>query len=71
MIYHSLQIFSDTVLFSSQYWVVETESFDQLSSGLSNVDIPIDSNVLMFMGNKSEHLELYDVYRPQPFSDIR
>ena len=51
--------------------MVETESFDQLSSGLSNVDIPIDSNVLMFMGNKSEHLELYDVYRPQPFSDIR
>ena len=50
------------MLKSSQYWVVETESLEQFKIDMVNVDLPIDSNMMVFAGSKSEYIEVYDVY---------
>ena len=36
-----------------------------------NVEIPIDSNMMVFTGNNSEFLDIFDVYRPFPTAEIR
>ena len=40
-------------------------------NNIDGIDIPIDSSLLVFTGNKSEELEIFDVYRPRPESSIR
>ena len=56
---------------SSQYWVVEAESVEQFRAEMAGADIAIDSSVLVATGNMSSHLDIVDVYRPQPEADIR
>lgn len=65
------QTFSDSSPRSSQNWVLETESPDHFVAAMVGVDIPIDSSVLVYTGNKSAHLDIYDVYRPHPNSEMR
>ena len=50
------------MLKSSQYWVVETESLEQFKIDMVSVDLPIDSNMIVFEGGKSEYIEVYVVY---------
>ena len=59
------------MLKSSQYWVVETESLEQFKIDMVNVDLPIDSNMMVFAGSKSEYIEVYDVYWPNPKAGLR
>ena len=66
-----LQTFSERSPSSSQIWVLEAESPDQFVTMMEGVDIPIDSSVLVYSGNKSAHLDIYDVYRSHPSSEIR
>ena len=54
----------------SQFWIIEAESTDKLNTDMATVDIPIDSNVLVFTGNKTEKLDIFDVYRPTADSNI-
>ena len=66
-----LQTFSERSPSSSQIWVLEAESPDQFVTMMEGVDIPIDSSVLVYSGKKSAHLDIYDVYRSHPSSEIR
>lgn len=55
---------------SAHHWIVETSSIEEFLNNMDGVDLPIDSNVFMFMKSKVE-IELYDVYRPQPSFPIK
>ena len=59
-----------TVPSSSHHWIVETTSVDQFTVDMSDVDIPIDSNVLVF-SKVGDTIELFDVYKPDPGADLR
>ena len=68
---HSLIQISHSINFvQSQFWIIEAESTDELKTDMATVDIPIDSNVLVFTGNKTEKLDIFDVYRPTADSNI-
>ena len=68
---YSFKILLKEMLKPSQYWLIETDSLEQFKSDLEDVDIPIDSNMLVFTGNKSDYFEIFDIYRPYPQADIR
>ena len=54
------------------YWVLEASSKEQLEEELTELDIPINSNVFVALGDFSTHkLEVYDMYRPMPGMTIR
>ena len=57
----------------SQFWVIESTSVEEFKDVMdkSKLDIPFDSNVMVYFGNKSESLDIYDVYRPHPKAEIR
>ena len=55
----------------SQNWIIEAMTIEEFKDNLDGIDIPMDSSVLVFTGDKSEQLEIFDVYRPKPESAIR
>ena len=55
----------------SYHWIVETGSQEEFQASLAGSDLPINSNVMMFSGNISDSLHIWDVYRPQPSAEIR
>ena len=59
------------MLKSSQYWVVETESLEQFKIDMVSVDLPIDSNMMVFEGGKSEYIEVFVVYWPNLKAGLR
>ena len=63
----------EKTLKSSRFWISESNSLEEFIKTMdtSDVNIPIDSNVLVFIGNKSESLEIFDLYRPQAGASIR
>ena len=65
------KILSTEDLKPSQYWVVETGTLEQFKTDMADVNLPIDSNMLVFTGNTAEYFEIFDVYRPYPQADIR
>ena len=65
------QIFKRPVLLPSQFWLVETSSLSEFRASMTDVNIPFDSNLLVFSRDKSENLDIFDVYRPTPTSEIK
>ena len=55
----------------SYHWIVETGSQEEFQASLAGSDLPINSNVMMFSGNISDSIHIWDVYRPQPSAEIR
>ena len=54
------------------YWVLEASSKEQLEEDLQGLDIPINSNVFVALGDFSTHkFEVYDMYRPMHGMAIR
>ena len=51
--------------------MIETSSEDDFKYEMRDVDIPIDSNVVLLIGNRTEKLTLFDAYRPHPSNEIR
>ena len=55
----------------SYQWIVEAGSQEEFLTSLAGSDLPINSNVMIFSGNISERLDIWDVYRPQPSAEMR
>ena len=52
-------------------FILQSDSLNQFKTDMINVEIPIDSNMMVFTGNNSEFLDIFDVYRPFPTAEIR
>ena len=55
----------------SYQWIVEAGSQEEFLTSLAGSDLPINSNVMIFSGNISERLDIWDVYRTQPSAEMR
>ena len=51
--------------------LMQASSIEECRNNLSSQDIPIDSNVNIFTANSKSQLELWDIYRPNNFSQFR
>ena len=65
------QKFSKILLQPDHYWAIETDTEDDFVNSIGGRDVPIDSNVLLYMGDVDSHLDIRDVYRPHPAADLR
>ena len=63
----------EDLLSSSNYWLVAADSLRDFHDSVAALDIPIDSNLLVYTltGHTDQHLQLWDVYRAQPGADLR
>ena len=65
------QRFPKDVFQSDHYWAIETESREEFLSSIDGLEVPIDSNVLLYTGDVNSHLDLWDVYRPHTAADLK
>ena len=66
-----LQNFSEDYLSPSHYWVVGAQSLTDFQNSVVELNIPIDSNLMLYIGATEHYLEIWDVYRPQPGGSLR
>ena len=59
------------LLSSSNYWVVAANSLTDFENSVLELDIPIDSNLLVYTGDTEHQAEVWDVYRAQPGAELR
>ena len=65
------QVFSRSVLSPAQFWLTEVSSLPEFRELMAEIDIPIDTNVMVFSRNHSDIWDIFDVYRPSPSSKIK
>ena len=53
------------------YWVIQGTTTDKFAEDPADIDVPIISNVLLFLEDSFENMEVLDVYRPAHYASLR
>ena len=70
--------YDDSIIFTFQEFarepntcIVRVNSTGEFRQFYQHIDIPIDSNILIAIGNFSENVSIYDVYKAAPYTEMR
>ena len=56
---------------NNQYWMIETNSVEEFSDDVEDVDIPIDSSVVLMIKREENIVDMFDVYRPHRSAPLK